>query len=105
MTQHTAIHATPQTFGREHSTGDCQQQGQCLQQMADIIYRCVQQRVAVILTLGTVRPMYRTGTPLPSKNSILYSFSTNICTEFFKHAALSPFISLQNAVYFIMLPF
>jgi hypothetical protein len=28
-----------------------------------------------------------------------------IHTEFFKHAAHSPFFSLQNAVYFIMLPF
>ena len=26
-------------------------------------------------------------------------------TEYFKHAAHSPFFSLQNAVYFIMLPF
>jgi hypothetical protein len=41
--------------------------------------------------LGTVRPIYRTGTPLPSKHPILYIFSTNICTEFFKHAARSPF--------------
>jgi hypothetical protein len=32
-------------------------------------------------------------------------FSTNISTEFFKHAAYSPLFSLQNAVYFIMLPF
>ena len=55
--------------------------------------------------LGTVRPIYRTGTPLPSKHPILYIFSTNICTEFFKHAAHTPFFSLQNAVYFIMLPF
>ena len=29
--------------------------------------------------------------------------STNIRTEYFKHAAPSPFFSLQNAVYFIML--
>jgi hypothetical protein len=35
----------------------------------------------------------------------LYIFSTNIRTEFFKHAARSLFFSLQNAVYFIMLPF
>ena len=33
------------------------------------------------------------------------NYSTNIRTEYFKHAAHSPFISLQNAVYFIMLPF
>jgi len=26
-------------------------------------------------------------------------------TEYFKHAALSPFFPLQNAVYFIILPF
>ena len=32
-------------------------------------------------------------------------YSTNIHTEYFKHAAHSPFFSLQNAVYFIMLPF
>ena len=32
-------------------------------------------------------------------------YSTNIRTEYFKRAAHSPLISLQNAVYFIMLPF
>ena len=32
-------------------------------------------------------------------------YSTNIRTEYFKHVAHSPFFSLQNAVYFIMLPF
>ena len=52
-----------------------------------------------------MRPIYRTGTPLPSKHPIFYIFSTNIRTEYFKHAAHSPFFSLQNAVYFIMLPF
>ena len=50
--------------------------------------------------LGTVRPIYRTGVPLPSRHPILYIFSTNIRTEYFKHAAHSllspckmPFIS------------
>jgi hypothetical protein len=52
-----------------------------------------------------VRPIKRTGTPLPSKNPILYIFSKKLRTEFFEHAAHSPFFSLQNAVYFIMLPF
>ena len=32
-------------------------------------------------------------------------YSTNIRTEYFKHAAHSPYFSLQNAVYFLMLPF
>jgi hypothetical protein len=52
-----------------------------------------------------VRPIYRTGTLLPSKHPILYIFSTIIRTEFFKHAAHSLFFPLQNAIYFIMLPF
>ena len=32
-------------------------------------------------------------------------YSTNTRTEYFKHSAHSPFFSLKNAVYFIMLPF
>ena len=43
--------------------------------------------------------------PLTSRRCILYIYSTNIRTEYFKHAAHSPFFSLQNAIYFIMLPF
>ena len=42
-------------------------------------------------------------TPLTSKRCILYIYSTNIGTECFKHALYSPFLSLQNAVCFIML--
>ena len=41
--------------------------------------------------------------PLTSKRYILYIYSTNIGTEYFKHALYSPFFSLQNAVCFIML--
>ena len=41
--------------------------------------------------------------PLPSKRCILYIYSTNIGTEYFKHALYCPFFSLQNAVCFIML--
>jgi hypothetical protein len=43
--------------------------------------------------------------PLTSRRYVLYIYSTNICTEYFKHAAHSPFFSLQNAVCFIMLSF
>jgi hypothetical protein len=42
---------------------------------------------------------------LTSRGCILYIYSTNIRTEYFKHAAHSPLFPLQNAVYFIMLPF
>ena len=41
--------------------------------------------------------------PLTSKRCILYIYSTNIGTEYFKHALHSPLFSLQNAVCFIML--
>ena len=34
-----------------------------------------------------------------------FIYSTNIRTEYFKHAAHSQFFPLQNAIYFIMLPF
>jgi hypothetical protein len=46
--------------------------------------------------------MGRTAT-LTSKRCILYTYSTNIGAEYFKHALYSPFFSLQNAVGFIML--
>jgi hypothetical protein len=45
------------------------------------------------------------GLPLTSRCCILYIYSTNKRTEYFKHAAHSPFFPLQNAVYFKMLPF
>ena len=38
--------------------------------------------------------------PLTSKRCILYIYSRNIGTEYFKHALYSPFFSLQNAVCF-----
>jgi hypothetical protein len=45
------------------------------------------------------------GTSSTFSRCILYIYSTNIRTEYFKHAANSQFFPLQNAVYFIMLPF
>ena len=43
--------------------------------------------------------------PLTSRRCILYIYSTNMHTEYFKYAAHSMFFPLQNAVYFIMLTF
>ena len=42
-------------------------------------------------------------TLLTSKSCILYIYSTNTGTEYFKHGIYSPFLSLQNAVCFIIL--
>ena len=60
-------------------------------------------------TTGFINPltpndlyMIRTA-PLTSKRCILYIYSTNVGTEYFKHALHYPFLSLQNAVCFIML--
>jgi len=38
--------------------------------------------------------------PLNSKRFILYIYSTNIGTEYFKYSIYSPFFSLKNAVFF-----
>ena len=44
--------------------------------------------------------------PLTSKRCILYIYSTNIGTEYFKHGIYSPFFPpLQNAVRFIILTY
>ena len=47
---------------------------------------------------------YRTA-PLISKCCILYIYSTNIGTEYFKHGIYSPFFTLPNAVCFINLTY
>jgi hypothetical protein len=43
--------------------------------------------------------------PLTSNRFILYIYSTNIGTEYFKHGIHSPCFSLQNAVCFIILTY
>ena len=43
--------------------------------------------------------------PLTSKGCILYIYSTNTGTEYFKRGIYSPFFSLQNAVCFIILTY
>jgi len=43
--------------------------------------------------------------PLTFKRCILYVYSTNIIAEYFKHGIYSPFLSLQNAVCFIILTY
>jgi len=43
--------------------------------------------------------------PLTAKRFILYIYSTNTGTEYFKHGMYSQFFSLQNAVCFIILKY
>jgi len=58
--------------------------------------------------LNPLKPndLYRGRTaPLTSKRCILYIYSTNTGTEYFKHGIYSPFFPLQNAVCFIILTY
>jgi hypothetical protein len=57
------------------------------------------------LTLWPLKIYISRTAQLTSRHCILNIYSTNILTEYFKHAAHSPFFSLQDAVYFIMLSF
>jgi len=43
--------------------------------------------------------------PLNSKRFVLYIYSTNITTEYFKHCIYSPFFPLQNAFCFIIIAY
>ena len=43
--------------------------------------------------------------PLTSKRCILYIYSTNIGTAYFKHGIYSPFFALQNTICFIILTY
>jgi len=43
--------------------------------------------------------------PLISKRCILYIYSTNIGTEYFKRGVYSPYFSLRNAFCFIILTY
>ena len=43
--------------------------------------------------------------PLTSKRCILYIYSTNIGTEYFKNGIYSPFFPLESAVCFIILTY
>ena len=43
--------------------------------------------------------------PLTYKRCFLYTYSTNIGTEYFKHGIYSPFFPFQNGVCFIILTY
>ena len=59
-----------------------------------------------ILNPLTPNDPYRGRTaPLTSKRCILYIYSTNTGTEYFKHGVHSPFFFFQNAVCFLILTY
>ena len=64
--------------------------------------KLIQDRYKVNRLMPNDTYMGRTA-PLTSKCCISYIYSTNIGTEYFKHALYSPIFSLQNAICFIKL--
>ena len=73
---------------------------ECLGLSLSSFYRCC----IFINRLTPNDPCMGRTAPVTAKRCILYIYSTNIGTEYFKHALYSPvFFSLQNAVCFIML--
>jgi len=61
---------------------------------------------AALLNLLTPNVDYSGRTaPLTSKFCILYIYSTNTGTEYFKHGIYSPLFPLQNAICFINLTY
>jgi len=62
----------------------------------------------IVIELNPLKPKdpYRGRTaPLTSKRCILYIYSTNTGTEYFKHGIYCPFFSLQNSICFIILTY
>jgi len=74
-------------------------------------YMYIGLHVQYTLSLSDFKPLTPNETysgrtaPLNSKCCILYIYSTNIGTEYFKHGIYSPLFSIQNAVCFIILTY
>ena len=70
--------------------------------------RCIPSLRGVITFFNPLKPndpySGRTA-PLTSKRYILYIYSTNIGTEYFKYGIYAPILTLQNAVCFIILTY
>ena len=71
-----------------------------------IMAQCWRHSLRAKVNLLTPNDPYRGRTALlTSESFILYIYSTNICTEYFKHGVYPPLFSLQNAVCFIILTY
>jgi len=69
-------------------------------------YQTTRRLIPDLLNPLTPNDPYRGRTaPLTSKRCILYIYSTNIDTEYFKHGIYSQFFPLKNAVCFIFLTY
>ena len=83
--------------------GKRSQHGLFFERIPNVCRRCKEKYIYFISRLTPNDPYMGLNAPLTSKRCILHIYSTNICTEYFKHALYSPFFSLQNAFCFIML--
>jgi len=82
-----------------HFVQSCYECGSCTVQIETQYAKC---RFNPLQPNDTYR---RRTAPLTSKRCILYIYSTNTGTEYFKYGIYSPFFPLQNAVCFIILTY
>ena len=73
--------------------------------LVDVLTLQIDHRPTGVNPLTPNDPYIGRTAPLTSKRCILYIYSTNIGTEYFKRGVCSPFFSLQNAVCFIILTY
>ena len=110
FTTHLHLVTTLTIYGQKH-IGSCASsqltQGKLLSSISfisDIPLSCINYRIVINPSAPNDVYIRRTA-QLTSRRCILNIYSTNILTEYFKHAAHSPFFSLQDVFYFIMLYF
>ena len=73
--------------------------------MVQTAYGCRKFNLSNVINHLTPNDHFSGRTAQLTSRCCIFIYSTNIRTEYFKHAAYSLSFSLQNAVYFIMLPF
>ena len=78
----------------------------CVLYCCHLVSSAVNKCIMWLQSLTPNNPYSGRTAPLTSKRCILYIYSTNIGTEYFKHGIYSPFFfSLQSAVCFIILTY
>jgi hypothetical protein len=90
-----------QLYPSERACGTCWMGGwPSLKAIVHFVAKYLKIPSFIINPLTSNDPSMGRTAPLTSRRCILYIYSTNIRTEYFKHAAHSPFFPLQNATFF-----
>jgi len=101
-----SVWITNMTWGRGGDISWCRPGARFAQSQSPVLetaYTNASPSCTIVNRLTPNDPYMGRTAPITSKSCILYIYSTNIDTEYFKHALYSPVFSLQNVVCFIML--